>query len=67
MARREKSWKQIERSRNTRLWITSVWLPLGGMFVTLYAAVPEFRYAVNEVPRKIRRKVNEIKSRKASE
>ena len=48
---REKSYKQIEASRNRRLWITNVILPTTSMgvmvFVTLYNNNLEFRYYVN--------------------
>ena len=48
---REKSYKQIEASRNRRLWITNVILPTTSMgvmvFITLYNNNLEFRYHVN--------------------
>ena len=30
---RQRSWKQIEDSRNRRLWLTQVGLPIGGAFL----------------------------------
>lgn len=55
---REKSYKQIEASRNRRLWITNVILPTTSMgvmvFVTLYNNNLEFRYYVNSAMNDVR-------------
>lgn len=55
---REKSYKQIEASRNRRLWITNVILPTASMgvmvFTTLYNSNLEFRYHVNSAMNDIR-------------
>lgn len=55
---REKSYKQIEASRNRRLWITNVILPTTSMgvmvFVTLYNNNLEFRYHVNSAMNDVR-------------
>lgn len=40
------TYKQIEASRETRLWITQVIVPALGMVTALAATVPEFRQAV---------------------
>lgn len=61
--RRQKSWKEIEISRNRRLWITGVAIPVAGMFVTLYARVPGFRREVNEIPHKVKVKWAHVKNR----
>jgi hypothetical protein len=39
------TWKQIETSRETRLWITQVVVPVLGMATALVATVPELREA----------------------
>ena len=48
---REKTYKQIEASRNTRLWVTNVILPVASLgtmvFTTMYNNNLEFRYNVN--------------------
>ena len=61
--RRQKTWKEIEISRNRRLWITGVAIPVAGMFVTLYARVPGFRREVNEIPHKVKVKWAHVKNR----
>ena len=40
------TYKQIETSREVRLWITQVILPALGLGAALVATVPEFRTAV---------------------
>lgn len=60
---RKKTWKEIEDSRNKRLWITGVVLPLMGMGVSLYVGVPEVRKAVNDLPYKIKKKASHLKNR----
>lgn len=40
------TYKQIEASREARLWITQVIVPALGMATALVATVPEFRAAV---------------------
>lgn len=49
---RERTYKQIEASRNRRLWITQVAMPVASMTVmvgvTLYNNNLQFRYTVNE-------------------
>lgn len=39
------TWKQIEGSREVRLWITQVIVPVLGMATALVATVPEIREA----------------------
>ena len=39
------TYKQIEASREVRLWITQVIVPMLGMTTALIATVPEFREA----------------------
>ena len=49
---RERTYKQIEASRNRRLWFTQVAMPMASMAVmvgvTLYENNLQFRYTVNE-------------------
>ncbi len=49
--RKEKTYKQIEASRNRRLWITNVMLPVGTTVAmvgtALYNNNLQFRYTVN--------------------
>ena len=49
---RERTYKQIEASRNRRLWVTQVAMPVASMAVmvgvTLYNNNLQFRYTVNE-------------------
>lgn len=56
---RERTYKQIEASRNRRLWITTVVLPVASMgimvFTSLYNNDLQFRYHVNSV-------VNDVKN-----
>ncbi len=63
MSKREKSWKDIEDSRNKRLWLTGVIIPVAGMCVTLYAHVPEVRRVVNDIPHNVKKKVAHLKNR----
>lgn len=55
---RERTYKQIEASRNARLWITQVALPVAGIgatvFATLYNNNLEFRYHVNMAANNVR-------------
>lgn len=48
---RQRSYKQIEASRNTRLWLTTVLMPIGTTAImagtALYNGNLEFRYKVN--------------------
>lgn len=48
------TYKQIEASREMRLWITQVIVPATLMAATVFATVPEVRYAAAE-------KVNNVK------
>lgn len=41
------TWKQIETSREVRLWITQVVVPVLGIGAAYVAAVPEARAAVS--------------------
>lgn len=59
----KKTWKDIEISRNRRLWITGVGLPVAGMFVTLYSMVPGFRQGVNNIPYNVKKGVAHIKNK----
>lgn len=40
------TYKQIEASREVRLWITQVIVPAAGMVTALLVGVPEFRETV---------------------
>ncbi len=60
---RGKTWKQIEQSRDTRLWITTVWLPIAGIVAGLYTMVPEVRYAINSIPYKVKQTTQSIKEK----
>lgn len=59
----KKTWKDIEESRNRRLWITGVGLPIVGMFTMLYCNVPGFREGVNNIPYNVKKKAAHIKNR----
>lgn len=58
---RNKSWKQIESSRNTRLWITSVIIPIGMMAGTIYASSEEVRNSVNRGVKNTFKKIKNTK------
>lgn len=60
---KEKTWKQIEQSRNRRLWITGVGLPVAGILTTLYCNVPGFRNAVNNIPYNIKKGIAHMKNK----
>ena len=62
MSKKQKTWKEIEASRNRRLWITGVGLPVVGMFVTLYSQVPGFREKVNNIPYEVKKKIAHLKN-----
>lgn len=55
------TYRQIEASREVRLWITQVIIPVLGMTTALVATVPEFREAAvtkyNDVKSKIKDKL----------
>lgn len=55
---RGKSYRQIEASRNRRLWITNVILPVVStgalVFTTLYSNNLEFRYYANSAANKVK-------------
>lgn len=55
------TYRQIEASREVRLWITQVVIPVLGMGAALVATVPEFRETVVGKARDIKSK---FKSRK---
>lgn len=48
------TYKQIEQSREIRLWLTQIIVPLGGI---MYMACPEFKKNVNNVWNKVARKM----------
>jgi hypothetical protein len=51
------TYKQIEASREARLWITQIVVPALGMVTALVATVPEFRTAVVDKAREIKNKI----------
>lgn len=55
---RERTYKQIEASRNRRLWLTQVVIPTASMgamvFTTLYNNNLQFRYNVNTTAEKVK-------------
>ena len=51
------TYRQIESSREARLWITQVIVPMLGMATALAATVPEFREAVVTKTQEIKSKV----------
>ena len=57
------TWKEIEASRNARLWITTVVIPVAGIIV----AIPEARQALVDdyrfIKEKVRQKTYEIKNK----
>ena len=64
---RQKTYKQIEASRNTRLWITEVIIPVLTVGCTVGAALyngnPELRNKVNNLFKKKDKKVVEFKTK----
>jgi hypothetical protein len=56
------TWKQIEASREARLWTTQVILPALGMATAVMVAVPEARKAVaakaDDVKNKIKKRLH---------
>jgi hypothetical protein len=53
------TYKQIETSREIRLWITQVILPAVGIGTVLVTAVPEFREAVVAKAKNVKDKIDE--------
>lgn len=51
------TYKQIEASREARLWITQVIVPALGMATALVVTVPEVRAAVVDKAREIKNKI----------
>ena len=51
------TYRQIESSRETRLWITQVVMPALGMVTALAATVPEFREGLVTKTKEIKEKV----------
>ena len=51
------TYKQIEASREARLWITQVIVPTLGMATALVATVPEIREAVTTKAKDVRDKL----------
>lgn len=51
------TYKQIEASREMRLWITQVIVPATLMVATVFATVPEARYAAAEKFNNVKRAV----------
>lgn len=49
---RERTYKQIEASRNRRLWVTQVVIPVASIgtmaFTTMYNNNLQFRYTINK-------------------
>jgi hypothetical protein len=54
------TYRQIETSREIRLWVTQVIIPALGMATALAATVPEFREAVTTKAKEVK---NAIKSK----
>lgn len=53
------TYKQIEASREARLWITQVIVPMLGMGVALVATVPEFKEAAATKYKEIKKRVKD--------
>ena len=51
------TYKQIEASREMRLWITQVIVPATLMVATVFATVPEVRYAAAEKVKDVKQAV----------
>ena len=51
------TYKQIEASREVRLWITQVIVPATLMVATVFATVPEVRYTAAEKFNNVKRAV----------
>ena len=50
------TWKQIEQRRETRLWITQVFIPIAGLAVGVSMIYPD-------IPKKIKSKATEYKEK----
>lgn len=53
------TYRQIESSREVRLWVTQVIVPMLGMVTALAATVPEFREAVVAKTQEVKDKVKQ--------
>lgn len=50
------TWKQIETSREVRLWLVQVIAPVGAILAGAYLTNPKFEAAVNEKVKKVKDK-----------
>lgn len=67
MFRRERTYKDIEDSRNTRLWITEVVLPIMGIAALVYTnegARNDIKKLVGTAKQKVDNKIIEFKAKK---
>ena len=67
MFRRERTYKEIEDSRNTRLWITEVVLPVLGIAAFVYTnegARNDIKRLVGAAKQKVDNKVTEFKAKR---
>lgn len=53
------TYRQIESSREVRLWITQVVVPMLGIGAALTATVPEFREGLVAKTKEVKQKVKE--------
>ena len=54
------TWKHIEASREVRLWLTQVIMPVAGIFTTAMVMVPEFREAVTTGAKNVKNKIESV-------
>lgn len=67
MFRRERTYKEIEGSRNTRLWITEVVIPVLGIAAWVYtneSARNDLKKLVGTAKQKVDDKIVEFKAKK---
>lgn len=59
----KRTYKQIEASRNARLWITTVVMPAAMFGLTLYNSNPEMKHSINEAFVKGKAKVKDLSTK----
>lgn len=61
-----KTYKEIESSRNTRLWLTEVFMPVAAIATSVYISVPEARQTVKRSAVRAKESVKKIFTKKES-
>lgn len=62
-----KTYKQLESSRNTRLWITQVFIPVAGLATSILVSVPETRQAIGRSAVRVKDSIKKVFIKKESE